>query len=89
MKAKTGSSKGTEIRYKPVDETTYPVQLVYGEFYYWRFWCRPNFIVYEKYRNNVKLGYLILPDEKELFRFDQMLAYVETIKTTENLCVRK
>jgi hypothetical protein len=89
MKAKTGSNKATEIRYKPIDEEQYPVQLIDGEFFYWRIWCRPNFIVYEKYKNNVKLGYLILPDEKELFRFDQMLAYVETIKTTENLCVRQ
>jgi hypothetical protein len=89
LKAKTGSSKAVDIRYKPIDETLYPVQVVDGEMFYWRIWCRENFIVYEKYKNNVKLGFVIFPGGKELFHFTSMVSYAESIKTTgEVVCVR-
>jgi hypothetical protein len=90
MKAKTGSNKGSGIvRYKPIDEDTYPVNIHDPPYFYWRFYCQPNFIVYEKYKNNVKLGYVVLPGEVELFRFESMIAYVEKTKFNEVLCVRE
>lgn len=78
------------MRYKPIDEDRYPVQLWDGDMFYWRFWCRPEFIVYEKYKNNIRLGYLILPTEKEVFNFNQLENYVQTIKPGgEIMCVRE
>lgn len=89
MKAKTGSSKSIDVRYTPIDETTYPVQVVDGEYFYWRFWCQKNFIVYEKYKNNVRLGYLIIHDqtEKEVFTFNSMVNYCEALVGKEQMCI--
>jgi hypothetical protein len=89
LKAKTGSNKGVEVRWSPIDEETYPVQLIDGQYFYWRFYCGKFFIVYEKYKNNVKLGYLVLPQEKELFQFQSMINYVEGVKSGEIVCVSK
>lgn len=85
MKAK-GIKGKVDIRYRPIDEGTYPEQLDSGDISYYRFYCGKLFIVYEKYRNNVKLGYLIVPGEKEIFHFERMLKYVEEIKAGETLC---
>lgn len=85
MKAKV-STPQTDARYKPIDEETYPEEIAVEGFEYHRFYCRIHFIVYEKYRNGVKLGYLIFPGSKEIFSFQMMIEYVESIKSTETLC---
>ena len=86
MKAKTSQSKSVDVRWKPIDEKTYPVGLTDGDYFYWRVWCSKFFIVYEKYLNGVKLGHLILPEEKELFNFKSVETYVEKINSGEVMC---
>lgn len=80
MRAKEKSGE-QPVRYVPIDEELYPEVGEDGEVRFYRFWCRPLWVVYEKYRNGVKLGYLILPQGKEIFLFDRMVAYAEGIGT--------
>jgi hypothetical protein len=87
LKAK-GSKPVTALVYKPIDESTYPVELVDGDNVYWRIWCRPETIVYEKYKNGVRLTYLVLPEEKEIFNLNSLITYVENKKTTGQVLCR-
>jgi hypothetical protein len=81
VKAK-GTSKGGEdiTRYDPIDGQAYPERVEAEGVEFFLLYCRPNFIVYEKYKNGVKLGYYVLPSEKDIFNFQTMLNYVETLK---------
>ena len=87
MKAKT-KPKGQllEARYKPIDESEYPEMIKTKEFVYYRLWCRPYFIVYEKYRNGVRVGFYIFPGGVEKFQFKAMETYAEAIRSGELLC---
>lgn len=90
MKAKKSSpSQSLDVRYVPVDEDLYPEVGEDGDITFYRFWCRPLFIVYEKYKNGVKLGYVVFPDGKDIFQFNLMVSYAESINRGETVCVRK
>lgn len=73
----------------PIDPDQYPEVLEDGEYIYYRFWCTKHFITYEKYKNSVRVMFLVLPSEKEIFTFNSLVNYVEGTKGTEVLCYPK
>ncbi len=88
MKSKAAVKGGGELtRYEPEDLELYPEEIQVEGCHYYRFYCRPLWIVYEKYKNGVHLGYYVLPDQKEIFHFNSMITYVEKKTTGETLCV--
>ena len=85
MRAK-GKTEQRDVRYVPVDEAVYPEEGEDEGTLFYRFWCRPLFVVYQRYRNGVSLGYTVYPEGKEIFLFDQMVKYVEAKQRGEVLC---
>lgn len=74
------------MRYVPIVEEDYPEIVENNGITYYRFWCRPFFIVYEKIKNNVILGYYVLPVQKDIFTFQSMISHAEQINSGETLC---
>ena len=85
MRAKKATEQ-KDVRYVPVDGDTYPEEAEDEGTRFYRFWCRPLFVVYERYRNGVKMGYTVYPEGRDIFLFDQMVKYAENITGTQNMC---
>jgi len=86
MKAKGTKDAVSDKRYIPIDEDLYPETAEDNGVIFYRFWCRPHFIVYEKAKNGVRLGYLIMPMEKELYPFDAMVSFCEGLRGGQEIC---
>jgi len=85
-KKEPGGGLSTITRYVPVDVSLYPEEIQVEGYHYYRFYCRPLYVVYEKYKNGVHLGYYVLPDQKEIFNFNSMVDHVEKKTTGQTLC---
>lgn len=80
MRAKKPKPKSKDdpvYLFRPIEPEEYPEFVESELFTYYRFWCLPSCIVYEKYRGQIRLSYYILPDQKEIFSFDKMVEYAE------------
>jgi hypothetical protein len=87
MKAKLKSDT-RDVRYVPIDEELYPEQGEDEGVIFYRLWCRPHFVVYQKYKNGVMMGYTVYPEGRDIFLFDQMIKYAEAINGPV-LCVAR
>lgn len=79
---KTSSDKDPvgDYVYRPCFPDEYPEHIVTDNYEYFRFWCLPTCVVYEKYRGQVRLSFYILPDQKDIFKFEEMVTYAESHK---------
>ena len=88
MKPKGTSRKDavSDVRYIPIDQDRYPETAEDNGVVFSRFWCRPGFIVYEKSKNGIRLGYLVFPGEIEIYPFSSMVAHCEGLREKVVLC---
>lgn len=78
MKAKQKNKSDQEFVYRPINPAMYPEFVSDGQFQYFRFWCTVNRITYEKFHGEVRLGFVVMPEQKHIFNFDSLVAYVES-----------
>lgn len=79
MKAKTRVKKDLSKVwvYRPIVEDDYPEFVETENYTYNRLWITLNRVIYEKYRNGIRVSFHILPEQKDIFNFNAMVEYVE------------
>lgn len=85
-KQRQSKSDNDDWRIRPLDEEEYPWHIETDNFIYDRFYCTLTRIVYIKYKGDVRVSYYILPEQKDIYDFYQMIKYVDSKKDGETLC---